>query len=110
MKYRNPQICSKRKFKEYLFKKEINKIAESLLAISLYSGDRVWVKKIIIQQISNEALTIRKASIVALSHMIRIDKNISCSELTKILDLIPDKDVLSGEIEDLLDDWKVFNS
>lgn len=110
MKYRNPQICSKRKFKEYLFKKDINKVIESLLAMALYSDDRVWVKKIVIQQMSNEDLTIRKASIVALSHMVRIDKNISYLELTKILDLVPNKNMLLGEIEDLLDDWKVFNS
>lgn len=110
MKYKDPQIVGTQQFNEYLFNKDINKIVESLLAIALYSSDRVLVKKIVVEQISNEALDVRRASIIALSHIVRIDKNISYLELKKILKLVPNKDMLLREIEDLLDDWETFNS
>ena len=109
MKYKNPKICSKQQFNEYLVNGEIHKIIESLLAMALYSDDRAWIKKIVVEQISHESLEVRKASIVALSHIVRIDKNISYIELKTFLKLTDDEGLLSGKMKDLLDDWKIFN-
>lgn len=106
--YQEPQHCNIETIRKLLLTHHTNNVAEMIIGLALSADDRQQTQQFIIDMLcASQDSQIINACIKALSHIVRIDKNIDKFIFT-IIDTLQDNPEYSHNIHDLLDDLAIY--
>ncbi|WEV49338.1 hypothetical protein OZX61_02290 [Acinetobacter sp. ESL0695] len=110
MKYIDPKLQPNFKIKNFIHNKSVDNLIEAIISTSLYSNDRIWAKELSISQLNSNDINVIRASIRALSHIARIDKNLDLDFYEEIKKKLKTRQISLGELEDLRDDIEIYST
>lgn len=80
-----------------------------ILSLGMYTDEPSKTKDILFSFLSSGDIELERISLLSISHMARVFRNIDKGELIEKIKNMKHKDILNGTIEDVLDDISIFN-
>lgn len=87
---------------------DVKKVCDALLSVAFYEPDWQWAQEKFLEFLENENPDIRGLSVTCLGHVARIHGKLDKRRVITALNNHLDDRVISGQVEDVLDDIAMF--
>ena len=108
MKYQTHNQITRQAAEESFSTRDVKKICETLVAISLHEPDWKWAQDKCLHYLNDENPDIQGISATCLGHIARIHGELEREKVLTALHAHLGKDITDGQIQDAIDDITMF--
>lgn len=108
MKYQDFQPISKQDIEKAFASSDVKRICKALLSVALNDPDWKWAQNQCLDFLGNESSDVRGLAATCLGHIARIHGQLDKDKVIIALREHLDDNIISGKIEDALDDIDIF--
>ncbi|MFK7824843.1 MAG: hypothetical protein AB8G05_11840 [Oligoflexales bacterium] len=106
--YENPKKITKKQALGLLSTGDSDNVRSALISISLHESDWRWAQNECLRFLNHEDKSIASTAIISIGHIARIHGSIDKKEVFDAFEAISNREELNEQIEDTIDDIKIF--